>query len=108
MSERVALLDSINPAAGAIFEQANLEVTLFPKSVTNEELARGVQGVQLLGVRSGPKIPASIINAGVKLEAIGCFCVGTSHVDVTAASEHGGAVFNSEYDNTRSVAEHVM
>jgi Phosphoglycerate dehydrogenase and related dehydrogenases len=43
-----------------------------------------------------------------KLVAVGCFCIGTNQVDLTAATEHVVVVFNAPYSNTRSVAELVL
>jgi D-3-phosphoglycerate dehydrogenase / 2-oxoglutarate reductase len=108
MAEKVALLDSINPAANQVFESAGLEVITFPKSLPPDELAELTQNVRLLGIRSGPKIPAEVIESGANLEAIGCFCVGTNHVNHEAANQEGIAIFNSVHENTRSVAEHVI
>jgi hypothetical protein len=42
------------------------------------------------------------------LQAIGCFCIGTNQVDLSAATKKGIAVFNAPYSNTRSVAELVI
>ena len=39
---------------------------------------------------------------------IGCFCIGTNQVDIKYAAEHGIAVFNSPFSNSRSVAELVI
>ena len=39
---------------------------------------------------------------------MGCFCIGTNQVDLTAAAERGVAVFNAPYSNTRSVVELVI
>ena len=39
---------------------------------------------------------------------IGCFCIGTNQVDLTAAARAGIPVFNSPFSNSRSVAELVM
>lgn len=108
MAEKVALLDSINPAASQFFENSGLEVVTFPKSLSPNELTGVVQATQLLGIRSGPNIPSDVIEASDSLEAIGCFCVGTNHVDREAADRQGVAIFNSVHENTRSVAEHVI
>lgn len=43
-----------------------------------------------------------------KLQAIGCFCIGTNQVDLASATKKGIAVFNAPYSNTRSVAELVI
>lgn len=42
------------------------------------------------------------------LLVIGCFCIGTNQVDLQYAAEHGIAVFNSPFSNSRSVAELVI
>lgn len=42
------------------------------------------------------------------LVAIGCFCIGTNQVDLQSAADHGIAVFNSPFSNSRSVAELVI
>jgi D-3-phosphoglycerate dehydrogenase len=43
-----------------------------------------------------------------KLIAVGCFCISTNQVDLTAALEKGIPVFNAPFSNTRSVAELVL
>src|SRR5437870_13282497 len=106
MSDKVALLDTINPSAKQVFEGAEIEIVEFNKSITPDEFASVVRDVRLLGLRSGPKVPGSVIEVGADLEAIGCFCVGTNHIDRTAADRQGIAIFNSVHENTRSVAEH--
>lgn len=42
------------------------------------------------------------------LIVVGCFCIGTNQVDLQYAAEHGIAVFNSPFSNSRSVAELVI
>lgn len=49
-----------------------------------------------------------MLDAAKKLQAIGCFCIGVNQVDLKSATEHGIAVFNAPYSNTRSVAELVI
>lgn len=110
MAENVLLLDSINPAAFTVFNDAGLNTHEFEKSLSPEDIASIIEDhdVRLLGVRSGPRIPASVIESGHYLEAIGAFCVGTNHINVGSANENGVAIFNSVHENTRSVAEHVI
>jgi D-3-phosphoglycerate dehydrogenase len=50
---------------------------------------------------------AALACAG-KLIAMGCFCIGTNQVDLTAATRAAIPVFNAPYSNTRSVAELVL
>jgi len=49
-----------------------------------------------------------VLDAADKLIAIGCFCIGTNQVDLSAALEKGVPVFNAPFSNTRSVAELVL
>lgn len=42
------------------------------------------------------------------LIVVGCFCIGTNQVDLQYAANHGIAVFNSPFSNSRSVAELVI
>lgn len=42
------------------------------------------------------------------LIVVGCFCIGTNQVDLEYAANHGIAVFNSPFANSRSVAELVI
>jgi D-3-phosphoglycerate dehydrogenase / 2-oxoglutarate reductase len=112
----VALLDSINPSAREVFTEAGLEVVTFEKSVTVDELVAITDGVRILGVRSGPKVPWQAMSDS--LEVIDVFGVGTNHIDRSespgtarapkSADERGIPIFNSAHENTRAVAELVM
>ncbi len=73
-----------------------------------DELQERVRDVHFLGIRSRSQITAQILAAADKLTAIGCFCIGTDQVDLSAARRRGIPVFNAPYANTRSVAELVL
>ena len=103
----VALLEDINPAAHNVFNQAGFKVVTFEKSVTESELAAIAQNANMLGVRSGPAVPAGVIENSVNLHAIAGFCVNPK-VDQGAANRAGVALFNSVHENSRSVAEQVI
>lgn len=62
----------------------------------------------MLGIRSKTHITPAVLEKATKLQAVGCFCIGTNQVDLTSAAQHGVAVFNAPYSNTRSVAELVI
>jgi D-3-phosphoglycerate dehydrogenase / 2-oxoglutarate reductase len=105
---KVLLLESIHPTAAEAFRRAGLEVEERPGSLSADELADALPGVSLLGIRSNTKITAEVLDAGKDLLAIGCFCIGTNQVDLVEAAEHGVAVFNAPFSNTRSVVELVL
>jgi D-3-phosphoglycerate dehydrogenase len=73
-----------------------------------EDLIREIADVHLLGIRSKTQVTTRVLAAAKKLQAIGCFCIGVNQVDLKAATQHGIAVFNAPYSNTRSVAELVI
>jgi len=67
-----------------------------------------IKDVHLLGIRSKTQITKKILDAALRLQAIGCFCIGVNQVDLTTATKNGIVVFNAPYSNTRSVAELVI
>lgn len=64
--------------------------------------------VHVIGIRSKTKLTSRVLREAKNLIVIGCFCIGTNQVDTQYAAEHGMAVFNSPFSNSRSVAELVI
>jgi D-3-phosphoglycerate dehydrogenase len=64
--------------------------------------------VHVIGIRSKTKLTSRVLKEARNLIVIGCFCIGTNQVDLQYAAEHGIAVFNSPFSNSRSVAELVI
>lgn len=64
--------------------------------------------VHVIGIRSKTKLTPRVLREAKNLIVIGCFCIGTNQVDTQFAAEHGIAVFNSPFSNSRSVAELVI
>jgi D-3-phosphoglycerate dehydrogenase / 2-oxoglutarate reductase len=105
----ILLLENISKTAIDIFENADyISIKKINGALSEEELIKEIKGVHLLGIRSKTTITKAILQAAPKLQAIGCFCIGTNQVDILAAMEQGVAVFNAPYSNTRSVAELVI
>lgn len=77
-------------------------------SLPEEELIQKVKDVHFIGIRSRTQLTARVFEAAGKLQAVGCFCIGTNQVDLQAALIRGVPVFNAPYSNTRSVAELVI
>jgi len=67
-----------------------------------------IKDAHLVGIRSRTQLTKEIFDSAEKLIAVGCFCIGTNQVDLSAATEKGVVVFNAPYSNTRSVAELVI
>lgn len=105
----ILLLEGINPSAIAEFKKsAYTNIQLEDKALGENELAERIADVHILGIRSKTNVTKKILAHAEKLIGIGCFCIGTDQVDLSAATEAGITVFNSPYSNTRSVAELVL
>lgn len=106
---KVLLLEGIHPSAERIFRDAGYaNIETVKTALTGEELKAKLEDVHFLGIRSRTTLTRDIFEAADKLVAVGCYCIGTNQVDLTATTEHGIVVFNAPYSNTRSVAELVL
>ncbi|HEX7739568.1 MAG TPA: phosphoglycerate dehydrogenase [Marmoricola sp.] len=104
---KALLLESIHPRAHEVFEAAGIEVETRPGALGEDDLIEALQGVQLLGIRSGTNLTAKVVE-NTDLLAVGAFCIGTNQIDLDATAAHGVAAFNAPYSNTRSVVELVI
>ncbi|MFT3907876.1 MAG: phosphoglycerate dehydrogenase [Ferruginibacter sp.] len=105
----ILFLENISDVAVAQFKKGGYgNVKKLNAAVSEEELIKEIKNVHLLGIRSKTNISKKVLDAAMKLQAIGCFCIGVNQVDLDAATDSGVAVFNAPYSNTRSVAELVI
>jgi D-3-phosphoglycerate dehydrogenase len=102
---RVLLLEGIHPGAKSAFEKEGYSVETRSGSLSEEELAREIRGITLLGIRSRTQITETVLRAAGRLKGIGAFCIGVNQLDLDACSRRGVIVFNAPYSNTRSVVE---
>ncbi|HZR50746.1 MAG TPA: phosphoglycerate dehydrogenase [Streptosporangiaceae bacterium] len=102
---RTLLLENIHPRATALLADAGWEVEALPRRLEGEVLREALRGVSVLGIRSGTRITEELLTAAESLLVVGVFSIGTSQVDLAAASRHGVAVFNAPFSSTRSVVE---
>lgn len=96
---KVLLLENIDSQAVKIFEDEG-----FPVDRQETNLA----DVSILGIRSRTNITSKILKNANQLLAVGAYCIGTNQIDLPACSQHGVAVFNAPYNNTKSVVELVI
>ena len=105
----VLFLENISDTAVRLFKEAGYSsVRKLSGALSEEDLLKEIKDVHLLGIRSKTQITSKVLDAAVKLQAIGCFCIGTNQVDLKTARNKGVVVFNAPYSNTRSVAELVI
>jgi D-3-phosphoglycerate dehydrogenase / 2-oxoglutarate reductase len=105
---KALVLENIHPAAVEVLEGRGYDVDLRMGSLSESELIDSLGDINLLGIRSNTTVTEKVLAAAPELVAVGCFCIGTNQVDLTAATERGIGVFNAPYSNTRSVVELVI
>jgi Phosphoglycerate dehydrogenase and related dehydrogenases len=106
---KILLLEGVHPSAERVFRDAGyVNIESVKTALSGDELKAKLEGVHFLGIRSRTNLTREMFEVADKLVAVGCFCIGTNQVDLTAATEHGVVVFNAPYSNTRSVAELVL
>lgn len=102
----ILLLENISDSAVQQIKDAGYaSVRKLTGALSENDLIKEIKDVHLLGIRSKTNITKKVLENAPKLQAIGCFCIGTNQVDLKSAALHGVTVFNAPYSNTRSVAE---
>lgn len=106
---KILFLENISDAAIKVFRDAGYtDIKKIGGALTEEQLIDEIKNVHLLGIRSKTQVTDKVLKHAAKLQAIGCFCIGTNQVNLQAATKKGVVVFNAPYSNTRSVAELVI
>jgi D-3-phosphoglycerate dehydrogenase len=105
---KVLLLENIHPSGAQMFRDDGLSVEVQSAALGESELCAKIEDVHLLGIRSKTRVTAKVLEAGRRLLAVGCYCIGTNQVALEAACKRGVVVFNAPFSNTRSVAELVL
>ncbi|HEX2167956.1 MAG TPA: phosphoglycerate dehydrogenase [Longimicrobiales bacterium] len=102
---RVFVADAISAEGLApLREDERFEVIAQP-GLKGEELARAMEGMHAVIVRSSTRITRDSLKHADALEVIGRAGVGVDNIDVEAATERGVAVLNAPSGNTISAAE---
>ncbi|MEX0963705.1 MAG: phosphoglycerate dehydrogenase [Pseudohongiellaceae bacterium] len=103
------LLEGIHPNAIDTLKKSGYEnIESLKTSLEGDELAVKIADAHFVGIRSRTQLTEPVFAAAKKLQAVGCFCIGTNQVDLNAALIRGILVFNAPFSNTRSVAELVI
>ncbi|NKI18749.1 phosphoglycerate dehydrogenase [Spongiibacter sp. KMU-166] len=103
------LLEGVHQSAvDALHASGYTNIDYYQKALPDDELKQKIADAHFVGIRSRTQLTDDVFAEAKKLIAVGCFCIGTNQVDLKAATEHGVAVFNAPFSNTRSVAELVI
>ncbi len=113
----ILLLEGVHDSGEALFRKNGYNnIKTLKGAIDEKALIEALQDVRILGIRSRTSITKDVLEKALsnipqkqpKLLAIGCFCIGTNQVDLSACRKWGIPVFNAPHSNTRSVAELVM
>ncbi|KZF22643.1 3-phosphoglycerate dehydrogenase, hypothetical [Xylona heveae TC161] len=105
---KILLLENVNQTGRDILLKQGYQVEFLKSSLPEDKLIEKIRDVHVIGIRSKTKLTANVLREAKNLIVIGCFCIGTNQVDLQYAADHGIAVFNSPFSNSRSVAELVI
>lgn len=102
----VVLTEGISESAVLAFKNAGYtSVTHLQHAPEEDELKALLEKTYILGIRSRTQLTEKVLEHAPRLFTVGCFCIGTNQVDLSACAKRGIPVFNAPFSNTRSVAE---
>ncbi len=101
----VLLLEGVHPKAVELMKYEGYNVEIYPAGLDEEELAKKIKNVSILGIRSKTQVTKKVLENAKRLISIGAFCIGTNQIDLEECLKKGIAVFNAPFSNTRSVVE---
>lgn len=106
---KILFLENISDAAIKVFRDAGYtDIKKITGALSEDQLIEEISNVHMVGIRSKTQMTKRVLENAPKLQAIGCFCIGTNQVNLAEARKRGVVVFNAPYSNTRSVAELVI
>jgi D-3-phosphoglycerate dehydrogenase len=103
--QKALLLERIHPEGARRLTAAGWAVDERAGALEGDALVEALDGVSIVGLRSKSLLTREVLEQAPALEAVGAFCIGTNQIDLNACLDHGVAVFNAPYANTRSVVE---
>ncbi|MEZ5489818.1 MAG: phosphoglycerate dehydrogenase [Gammaproteobacteria bacterium] len=106
---RFLLLEGVHQSAvETLRKQGYDNIEYIKTALPSEELKEKIADAHFVGIRSRTFLTEEIFAAATRLQAVGCFCIGTNQVSLDSALVRGIPVFNAPFSNTRSVAELVI
>src|SRR5687768_6365472 len=105
---RILACDGIHEDGLADLREAGWDVTISEPIKDPAALARALEGMDALIVRSATPVTAEAIADAPRLKVIGRAGAGVDTIDVDAATAKGIAVMNAPDGNTLAAAEHAL
>src|ERR1700739_3009204 len=104
---RVLANDKLEPQGLDLLRQAGIDIDE-RSGLKDDALKQALRECDGLIVRTGPQVPAELLEDPGKLRAIVRAGVGVDNIDVAAATRKGIVVMNTPGGNTVSTAEHTI
>lgn len=83
---KILFLENISEAAIRAFRDAGYsDIKKISGALSEDQLIQEIKNVHMIGIRSKTQITERVLQHAEKLQAIGCFCIGTNQVNLTAA-----------------------
>ena len=101
---KVLICDAIDTDGIDLLKQAEIQVDI-DSTITPAQLEKAVANYDALIVRSRTKVTKEIIDAGIKLKAIGRAGVGLDNIDLHTAKTRGITILNTPEASAYAVAE---
>lgn len=105
---RILITDKLGDAGLRHLEEAEDATYEMKTDLSREELLEVIPGYDALIVRSGTKVDAGVLEAGVRLQVVGRAGIGVDNIDVEAATRRGIVVMNTPHANAVATAEQTM
>jgi D-3-phosphoglycerate dehydrogenase len=108
---KVMIRDNMSPKAKDILEQTGqIKVVVDNDKATSDPkiLASLIHEFDGLGVRSGTKVTAEVLEKAEKLKVVGRAGIGVDNIDVPYATTRGIVVMNAPGGNTVTTGEHAI
>jgi len=106
--KRVLVSDAMAPEVAEILGNAPGIKVDVKTGMKPDELKAVIKDYDALIVRSSTRVTAEIIEAAVKLSAVGRAGAGVDNIDIPAAGKRGIVVMNTPGGNTVTTAEHAI
>ena len=83
---KILFLENISEAAIRAFRDAGYsDIKKISGALSEDQLIQEIKNVHMIGIRSKTQITERVLQHAEKLQAIGCFCIGTNQVNLAAA-----------------------
>ncbi|MGD2127213.1 MAG: phosphoglycerate dehydrogenase [Desulfobacteraceae bacterium] len=108
---KVMIRDNMSPKAKVILEETGqVEVVVDNEKATSDPkvLSTIIGEFDGLGVRSGTKVTAEVVEKAERLKVVGRAGIGVDNIDVASATNRGIVVMNAPGGNTTTTGEHAI